>query len=151
MTADRNTLATGSSRRQFNIFPAFEIVLDNIERREKEHRPVTEEVRHAFFERAIRQYTTILEYGKLGVGPFGGVGLIARCDRHEFFEKIHQDYLKYLPAGYKEPSGFRGVKFWLIKKNAYWTYSLLDPANKVRVRMGHGARRLLRRVDRHVQ
>jgi CDP-glycerol glycerophosphotransferase len=146
MTADRKGLAVGASRRQFNIFTSYEKVLDDIKERAKEDKSITEGVRHAFFERAIWHYTSILDDAKLGVGPFGGIGLIARRDRREFFAKIHRDYLSYAPTDYKEPSGLRGVKFWLIKKNAYWTYSLLDPANKVRVRMDHGARRLLRWV-----
>lgn len=151
MMADRKSLASGSSRRQFNIFNSYEKVLDNIEGRQKDDKPVTKDVRHAFFERAIRQYASILDDSKVGIGSFGGIGLIARCDRREFFEKMHRDYLKYLPSEYKEPGGFQGVKFQLIKKNAYWTYSLLDPANKARVRMDRGARRLFRRVSQHVR
>jgi CDP-glycerol glycerophosphotransferase len=146
MMADRKSLASGSSRRQFNIFSSYEKVLDGIETREKEGKPASQEIHRAFFERAIWHYTTILDDRRPGTSPLGGIGLIARSDRHEFFGNMHRDYVNYLPAGYKEPGGFRGVKFQLIKKNAYWAYSLLDPANKVRVRIGRGARHLLGRV-----
>jgi CDP-glycerol glycerophosphotransferase len=146
MRADRKSLALGSSRRQFNIFTSYEKVLDDIEKRARENKNITAGVRNAFFERAIWHCTTILDDTKFGVGRFGGIGLIARRDRREFFEKMHRDYLSYVPAGYQKPSGLRGVKFWLIEKNVYWAYSMLDPANKVRLRMDHGTRRLLRRV-----
>jgi CDP-glycerol glycerophosphotransferase len=146
MRADRKSLAVGSSRHQFNIFTSYEKVLDDIEERARKSENITAGVRGAFFERAIAHCATILDDAKLGVGRFGGVGLIARRDRREFFDKIHRDYLSYVPAGYQEPRGLRGVKFRLIEKNAYRAYSVLDPANKVRVRMEHGARRLLRRV-----
>lgn len=154
MTADRKSLAGGSSRGQFNIFTSYGKVLDDIEARAKGEKPipegtrsrVTDGVRRAFFERAIWQYTTILDDAKLAIGPFGGIGLIARGDRREFFARMHRDYLNYMPAGYQEPVGLRGVKFRLIKKNAYWPYSLLGQANKVRVRVDRGTRRLVRRA-----
>jgi CDP-glycerol glycerophosphotransferase len=151
MTADPEILAGGSSRRHFNIFDAYENVLDGIANREGKGPVVTGEVRRAFFERAICHCAAILDDSKLGIGSFGGIGLIARGDRREFFEKMHRDYLKYLPTGYKEPGGFRGLKFQMIKKNAYLAYTLLDPANKVRVRMDRGARRLVRRVRQHAR
>ena len=146
MMADREILAGDSSKRHFNIFNAYEDVLDGIRDREEKGEAVAGQVRHAFFERAICHYAAILDDSKLGVGSFGGIGLIARRDRHEFFEMMHRDYLKYLPAGYKKPGGFLGVKFQVIKKNAYWAYALLDPLNKARVRMDRGARRWLRRI-----
>jgi len=149
MIADRKILAGDSSRRHFNIFDAYEEVLDDIRDCEEKGKPVTRQVRHTFFERAICHYAAILDDGKLGIGSFGGIGLIARGDRHEFFKMMHRDYLEYVPARYKKPGGFRGVKFQLIKKNAYWTYTLLDPANKVRMWMDRSARRLLRRVRQH--
>ena len=151
MIADRKILASDSSRRHFNIFYAYEDVLDGIRDREEKGKAVTRQVRYEFFERAICHYAAILDDGKLGIGSFGGIGLIARGDRHDFFEMMHHDYLKYLPARYKKPGGFRGVKFQLISKNAYWVYTLLDPANKVRMQMDRGARRMLRRVRQHAR
>jgi CDP-glycerol glycerophosphotransferase len=151
MIADRKILASNSSRRHFNIFGAYKEVLDDIKCREGKGKAVTRQVSYSFFERAICHYAAILDDGKIGIGSFGGIGLIARRDRREFFEMMHLDYLKYRPARYKRPSGFRGLKFQLIKKNAYWAYTLLDPANKVRTWMGRSARRWLRRVRQHVR
>jgi hypothetical protein len=41
--------------------------------------------------------------------------------------------LRYRPDGYRLPAGARGAKFRLIERNAYWTYELLEPVNKLRV------------------
>jgi CDP-glycerol glycerophosphotransferase len=151
MIADREILAGDRSKRHFNIFDAYENVLNGIRDREEKGKAVTRRVHYALFERAICHYAAILDDGKLGIGPFGGIGLIARGDRHEFFEMMHRDYVKYLPARYKKPGGLRGVKFHLIKKNAYWAYTLLDPANKVRMWVNRSATRLLRRVRQHAR
>lgn len=117
---------TGDTRRHFRIFDSYEVVLEEVNKRADNQDPtITIKVRHAFFQRAIWHYTTILDTG----------GLIGRGDRREFFEKIHRDYTKYVPAGYRPPSGFRGLKFFLIEKDAYRTYSILSPVNKLRLRI----------------
>jgi hypothetical protein len=54
---------------------------------------------------------------------------------------MHEDFLKYRPEGYRVPGGARGAKFRLIERNAYWTYVVLEPVNRLRVRLGR-ARRL---------
>ena len=46
---------------------------------------------------------------------------------------MHTDYVRYAPAGYLPPRGAHGAKFRLIARNAYWTYEVLEPLNRLRV------------------
>jgi CDP-glycerol glycerophosphotransferase len=122
-----SAMATGDTKRHFRIFDAYETVLDEVEKRVGNgDRAVTVEIQHAFFQRAIWHYTTILDTGSY----------IARDDRRRFFGRIHSDYIRYRPAGYRRPTGLRGLKFFLIEKNAYPVYSVLGPVNKLRLRIG---------------
>ncbi len=57
-----------------------------------------------------------------------------RGQRHRFFAMMHADFLTYRPGGYRLPAGARGAKLRLIERDAYWTYSLLEPVNRLRVR-----------------
>ena len=54
---------------------------------------------------------------------------------------MHEDFLKYRPDGYRLPGGARGAKFRLIERNAYWTYAVLEPVNRLRVRLAQVLRR----------
>ena len=96
-------------------------------------------VRAAVFERAIWHYTTVLD-GRPGRG-----GLVPRAARRAFFERMHEDYARYRPPGYRNPPGLRGVKFRLVERNAYGIYSVLEPVNRVRVRLDQAASRLRQR------
>ena len=53
---------------------------------------------------------------------------------------MHEDFLHYRPAAYQRPRGARGVKFALVERNAYWTYSALEPVNQLRVLLAGAAR-----------
>ena len=122
-----SAMATGDTKRHFRIFDAYGSVLDEVEKRVGiGDRAVTAEVQHAFFQRAIWHYTTILDTSSY----------IARNNRRDFFGRINSDYIRYCPAGYRRPTGLRGLKFFLIEKNAYQVYSALDPVNKLRLRIG---------------
>jgi CDP-glycerol glycerophosphotransferase len=82
--------------------------------------PPDPQVQAALFERAIWHYTTVLP-------------LVPRAARQNYFRRMHQEFLRYRPPGYQPPPGARGVKFRLVERNAYWTYSVLEPANQLRV------------------
>jgi hypothetical protein len=124
-------------------------VLDQVGKRTSEKdQMMTKEVQYAFFQRAICHFMTIFDTGTLGIASVGISGLTARGDRREFFEKMHWEYLRYMPPGYRRPGGLPGLKFRLIERNSYWAYSILDPGNEIRVWMsGHAraSRRQLRR------
>jgi CDP-glycerol glycerophosphotransferase len=77
-------------------------------------------VRAALFERAIWHYTTVLP-------------LVPRTERRRYFRRMHEDFVRYRPAAYRRPPGARGVKFALVERNAYWTYTVLEPVNQLRV------------------
>jgi CDP-glycerol glycerophosphotransferase len=129
-----------SSKNHFKIFNPYEALLDRVEKLAAEgDRTITAEIRQALFQRAIWHYTTIFDAGNFSIDREAR-RFVARDDRSEFFAMMHQDYVRYLPPGYHRPSGFRGVKFLLIEKGAYRTYSALDPLNKLRVGAGSAAR-----------
>lgn len=90
--------------------------------------PPAPQVQAALFERAIWHYTTVLP-------------LVPRAARRGCFRRMHEDFLRYRPAAYQRPPGARGVKFWLVERNAYWMYSLLEPANRLRVLLSRAASR----------
>jgi CDP-glycerol glycerophosphotransferase len=124
-------MATASTG-QRSIFRSYETVFALIEAADS---PVPGPVRAAVFERAIWHYTTILG-GRSGRG-----GLVPRAARRAFFERMHEDFARYRPAGYRNPPGLRGVKFWLVERNAYVMFSLLEPVNRVRVLLTQAASR----------
>jgi CDP-glycerol glycerophosphotransferase len=120
------------SRGQLSIFDSYEKVFGLLD----EHEP-TPPVRAAVFERAIWHYTTVLQASRPGRG-----GLVPRPERREFFARMHADFIRYLPPGYRHPPGARGIKFRLVERNAYWTYTVLEPVNELRVLLTphHGSR-----------
>ena len=54
--------------------------------------------------------------------------------RPDAFAGTVEDYIRYRPPGYQPPPGAKGVKFRLVERNAYWTFTALEPVNRVRVR-----------------
>jgi CDP-glycerol glycerophosphotransferase len=129
-----SAMGSGSPRRHFNIFAPYEAVLKQAaEKADRGDPRVTEEVRHAFFQRAIWHYTNIFDAGSSGNEPFRSGRLIASEDRREFFSRMHQFYVDFVPPGYQRPPGVRGIKFGLIQKNLYGAYHALAPVNRLRV------------------
>jgi CDP-glycerol glycerophosphotransferase len=91
--------------------------------------PPAPQVQAALFERAIWHYTTVLP-------------LVPRTARRQYFRRMHDDFVRHRPAAYHRPRGARGVKFGLVERNAYWTYSVLEPANQLRVLLARAGSRL---------
>jgi glycosyltransferase involved in cell wall biosynthesis/SAM-dependent methyltransferase len=133
--------STGAPKRHFRIFSSYEAMLDLAGKRASNgDQLVTEEVLNALFQRAIWHYTAIFDAGGLSSGPVRANRLIGRRDRREFFAKMHGDYVHYAPPGYKRPPGARGIKYRLVETNSYRTYSILDPLNKLRMKIDKGIR-----------
>jgi len=105
---------------QLSIFDSYQKVFGLLD----EHAPPP--VRAAVFERAIWHYTTVLQAGRRG-------GLVPRQQRRAFFARMHADFVRFRPPGYRHPPGVRGIKFRLVERNAYWTYTVLEPINELRV------------------
>jgi CDP-glycerol glycerophosphotransferase len=133
------------------VFSAYEEVLGKVRKLAESGDPVaTPAVQHAVFERAIWHYSTVFQAtsfraasrwtGKRGTGRPGRSGLVPRRERRRFFERMHADFVRFRPDGYRLPAGARGAKFRLIERDAYRAYLLLEPLNKIRV----AARRHLR-------
>jgi CDP-glycerol glycerophosphotransferase len=127
-------MATASAG-QLGIFGSYETVFALIAAADP---AVPGPVQAAVFERAIWHYTTVFG-GRSGRG-----GLVPRAARRAFFEHMHEDFVRYRPAGYRNPPGLRGVKFWLVERNAYALFSALEPVNRVRVLLAQAASRLAR-------
>ena len=115
------------------IFGAYRQVFDFLSKREAAGAQAPVGLRTALFERAIWHYSTVLQTGGLGVGPAGRSGLVPRRERRRFFARMHEDFGRYAPPGYRYPPGARGAKFRLIGRDAYVTYELLEPLNRARV------------------
>jgi CDP-glycerol glycerophosphotransferase len=138
----RGSFMATTSSEHWGVFGAYEEVLDMLRKLTASADPVaTAAVQSALFERAIWHYSTVLEAGRRGIGRAGGSGLVPRADRERFFERMHADFLRYRPAGYRMPGGARGVKFRLIERGSYRTYELLEPVNRIRVAAGRRLRR----------
>jgi CDP-glycerol glycerophosphotransferase len=117
----RGSYLAAVSDANFNIFGSYEQVFNYFAERTELRAPVTPPaVYAAVFERAIWHYTTLIP-------------LVPRHRRREFFHRISADFRRWRPDGFRFPPGPRGMKFRLAARDAYWTYALLDPVNRLRV------------------
>jgi CDP-glycerol glycerophosphotransferase len=117
--ARRGSFLAAASNDNFNIFDSYQRIFNLLS--ERSWVPaLIEPVRAAVFERAIWHYTTLLP-------------LVPRPRRREFFHRMSVDFRRWRPAGFSFPPGLRGLKFRLVARDAYLTYSLLDPVNRLRV------------------
>jgi CDP-glycerol glycerophosphotransferase len=120
--ARRGSYLAAVSNANFNIFGSYQQVFNYFAERTELGAPVTPAVYAAVFERAIWHYTTLLP-------------LVPRRRRREFFHRMSADFQRWRPGGFRFPPGPRGVKFRLTARDAYWAYALLDPLNRLRVRL----------------
>jgi CDP-glycerol glycerophosphotransferase len=137
----RGSAMATTSHRQFAVFAAYESVFALLDRRAASGQPVSPRLRAAIFERAIWHYTTVLQTTGPGIGRIGLPGLVPRSERHAFFRRMHQDFVRYEPESYQHPAGPRGAKLRLIEHNRYWTYAVLEPVNQARVAVRRATRR----------
>lgn len=129
----RDSFMATTSAGHLAIFSAYERVFDLVAARRAAGSVVTDAVQAAIFERAIWHYTTVLQSAGPGLGGLGRGGLVPRAERRRFFARMHADFATYRPPGYRHPPGLRGLKFRLVERGAYRTYSLLEPLNRLRV------------------
>lgn len=127
-----SALAT-TSRDHLAVFDSYRLVFELLGERAAAGQPASARLQAAIFERAIEHYTTVLFTTGVGVGRVGLPGMVPRADRHSFFRRIHEDFVRYRPAGYEHPTGPRGAKLKLVERGAYWRYSVLEPLNQARV------------------
>jgi CDP-glycerol glycerophosphotransferase len=112
-----------ASAANFNIFGSYQRIFDSFSERAGLRAPaVPPAVYTAVFERAIWHYTTLLP-------------LVPRRRRREFFRRMSADFQRWRPGGYQFPPGPRGAKFRLVARGAYGAYALIDPLNRLRVRL----------------
>ncbi len=120
------------------IFRSYEQVFALVEDRLSGADPsVAGPVRAAVFERAIWHYASILEAGRTGRPGHGLLpsgGLVPPGERRRFFERMHEDFIRYRPEAYRHPKGARGAKLRLVERGAFRAYCLLEPVNQARLR-----------------
>ncbi len=131
-----------TTRDHLAVFSAYEEVFGLLQKLVADNAPVaTAAVQSAVFERAIWHYSAVLQTAGPGIGRIGRPGLVPRGERRRFFERMHADFERYEPDGYRLPGGARGVKFALIKRGDYLAYELLEPLNRLRVSLLNPERR----------
>lgn len=118
--ARRGSFLAVASENNFNIFCAYQQVFNFFSERTGVSAAGTPALRAAIFERAIWHFTTLLP-------------LVPRRRRREFFHQMFIYFRRWQPAGFAFPPGPRGMKFRLVARDAYLTYFLLDPLNRLRV------------------
>jgi CDP-glycerol glycerophosphotransferase len=124
--ARRGSYLAAASAANFNIFGSYQRIFDFMAERPGVAAPaISAAVYTAVFERAIWHYTTLLP-------------LVPRRRRREFFGRMTADFRRWRPAGYQFPGGPRGAKFRLVARGAYGAYTLVDPVNRLRVRVRGG-------------
>lgn len=117
----------------FKIFDAFATVLSQAAKMVTNHDPLmSEQLYCAYFRRAIRHFTSIYEAGTGGRDD-NDAPLIARAYRREYFERMHFEYLRYRPTGYRPGHSPLDVKLRLIGAGSYRRYEILLPVNRLRV------------------
>jgi len=121
-----------TSHGQLAVFDSYQRVFELLAKRAADGSQVSDELYAAIFQRAIWHYTTVLQSTGPGVGRVGLPGLVPRADRKQFFERMHEDFVRYRPPSYEHPPRARGAKFRLIERGAYRTYSLLEPLTQLR-------------------
>jgi CDP-glycerol glycerophosphotransferase len=127
--ARRGSYLAAASEANFTIFGSYRLIFNYLSERADLGAPVPAGVYAAVFERAIWHYTTLLP-------------LVPRRRRREFFHRMAADFRRWRPDGYRFPPGPRGVKFRLAARDAYWAYVLLDPVNRLRLRLAPPRRKL---------
>jgi len=108
----RGSFMAAASDRHFDILNSYNAIYFK--------RNVVSPVRAALFERAMWHYTTVLP-------------LIPRRRRRAFFRQMTSDFRRWRPPEFTFPAGPRGMKLRLVERGAYWTYSALEPVNRLRV------------------
>ena len=80
----------------------------------------------------MRHISSIYDAGA-GKPPGDPARYIRYSDRREFFERMHRDYLRFEPTGYRP--GYSGLdqKLHMIRAGAYRRYSMLEPVHRLRV------------------
>jgi CDP-glycerol glycerophosphotransferase len=116
---DGSFMATRSDA-HFAIFRAYQRVFELAAMPAAGGQPPGAPVREAIFRRAIWHYCNTLP-------------LVPRGSRRAFFRRMHADFAAYRPAEYRHPPGLRGIKFRLVERDCYLTYSVLEPLNRLRV------------------
>ena len=101
-------MATTSSA-HWGVFSAYDEVLEKVRKLAESGDPVaTPAVQQAVFERAIWHYSTVFEATAPPIGASRRTGLVPEAERQRFFERMHADFLRYRPAGYRLPAGAQG-------------------------------------------
>ena len=110
-----------SGDRHFEIFDHWGHAMALVD----QYAPNAEALRPLIFARMIWHYLTVLR---------NPVRLPA-ASRRRFFERVHQDFVKYRPAGgYPVPANANRLRHQMVERNSYRQFQALELAHKVRKR-----------------
>jgi CDP-glycerol glycerophosphotransferase len=116
----RGSFLAATSEENFAIFASYDRIFAE--------RTVVPPVRAAVFERAMWHYTTVLP-------------LVPPRRRRAFFRQMTGDFRRWRPPEFTFPPGPRGMKLRLVGRGAFWTYSALEPLNRIRLVLSRFAQR----------
>jgi CDP-glycerol glycerophosphotransferase len=103
--------------RHFEIFDHWGHAIELVD----EYAPNAAALRPLVFARMMWHYLTVLR------NPVR----VSRKSRRRFFDRIHQDYVKFLPpGGYAVPTGPNALRHKLVAKRAYRTYAAVEFARR---------------------
>jgi CDP-glycerol glycerophosphotransferase len=121
-----------SGDRHFEIFDHWGHAMELVDR----YAPNAAALRPLIFARMMWHYLSVLQ------NPVR----VPRQSRRRFFERIHQDYVKYLPpGGYPVPKGPNVIRHRLVAKNDFRRYEAVERARKT-VRLAKRAKRKVGRL-----
>jgi CDP-glycerol glycerophosphotransferase len=148
-----SAVSSASLRRDFAIFASYETIMRKLsELADNRELALTQGVQCALFDRVIWHYTNVLDRhlvrarrtapnAEVSSGETGRISARAwHRDRHEFFARMHRDFIRYVPPGYRLSGGLRGVKLLLVRLNAYRVYLALQPLNEARGKRSQAGR-----------
>jgi glycosyltransferase involved in cell wall biosynthesis len=128
-----SAMMTSNSARHSYVFDAWKGVLSAARKRLDANDPaVAPEIYAILFERSIWHLTNIYDKRSIGIRRPIARRYIGRRFRRKFFAQMREHYEAFKPDDFQRPPSFRGIKFTLIEKDAYFRYGLLAPLNGLR-------------------
>jgi CDP-glycerol glycerophosphotransferase len=107
------------SSKHFDLFEEYERISAFI----ADHREIGNDLATAVFDRTVRHALTV--YATPGLLPAGR--------RRDYFRRLARYFQTHRPAGYRPPSGLRGLQYQLVERDAHLAYTVIQPLNKIRI------------------
>ena len=115
----RGAITRSSNDKHFDAFAQYESIFAFMDARG----PAVQRFRKDMFHRMMWHYLIILGRGDR----------VPPDLREKFFHRMSEHYRRFVPSGYTPPEGVDGVKYRMIERDAYSTFSVLKTANQGRL------------------